>query len=53
MSALRPAHDPMPFPQIKIVDISPYRVSVRGRPAKSGSRRGRRSLAALVAAVFN
>ena len=51
MSALWPAHDPLPYRPIKIVDVSPYRVSVR-RPRATPTRRGRRAIAATMAAVL-
>lgn len=41
MPFLAQANDPSPFPTIKIVDISPYRASIRSRPTSSAARRGR------------
>ena len=32
MASIGPAHDPLPYQPLRIVDISPYRSSIRSRP---------------------
>ena len=38
MSIVGASLDPLPYQPIKIIDISPYRSSIRVRPARSRSR---------------
>jgi hypothetical protein len=52
MSALWPAHDPLPYRTIRIVDISPYRSSIRTPRSKPSNRRGRRAVAATAAVIL-
>ena len=53
MAAFSPAHDPLPYRTIRIVDISPYRSSIRTpRTTQPSSRRGRRAVAATAAVIL-
>jgi hypothetical protein len=45
------ANDPLPYAPIRIVDISPYRSSLRSRPTTAARRRLRSRAAALLVGV--